>query len=189
MLLRAVAIANDRIQPNPILRSDGDGFPCASPTLAQNRTFRNSYSDSSVRCYPLGLPRSGHPSWHRRADCIEVGGRWCGYHHRGHHIPLTIVIYILAVLCYIVAPKKIPVSIAFPSVPASYALVAVLVHLLWNEPPSLLQITGLALIGSGWCLFISIEQAGYSATLIGEKLADFANDLVYLRIGELGVHR
>ena len=87
------------------------------------------------------------------------------------------------------APKKIPVSIAFPSVPASYALVAVLVHLLWNEPPSLLQITGLALIGSGWCLFISIEQAGYSATLIGEKLADFANDLVYLRIGELGVHR
>ena len=97
----------------------------------------------------LGLPRSGHPSWHRRADCIEVGGRRCGYHHRGHHNPLTIVIYILAVLCYIVAPKKIPVSIAFPSVPASYALVAVLVHLLWNEPPGLLQITGLALIGSG----------------------------------------
>jgi small multidrug resistance pump len=48
-----------------------------------------------------------------------------------------------------VALKKILVSIAFPSVPASYALIAVLVHLLWNEPPGLLQITGLALIGSG----------------------------------------
>ncbi len=66
--------------------------------------------------------------------------------------PLTIVgfvIYILAALCYIVALKKIPVSIAFPSVSASYALVAVLAHLLWNEPLGLPQITGLALIGSG----------------------------------------
>ena len=26
-------------------------------------------------------------------------------------------------------------------------------------------------------------------TLIGEKLADFADDLVYLHVGELGVHR
>jgi len=47
------------------------------------------------------------------------------------------------------ALKEIPVSIAFPCVPASYALVAVLVHLLWNEPLSLPRITGLALIGSG----------------------------------------
>jgi multidrug transporter EmrE-like cation transporter len=40
--------------------------------------------------------------------------------------PLTIIgfaIYVLAALCYIVALKKIPVSIAFPSVSASYALV------------------------------------------------------------------
>ena len=66
--------------------------------------------------------------------------------------PLTIigfVIYILAALCYIVALKKIPVSIAFPSVSASYALVAVLAHFLWNEPLGLPQIAGLALIGSG----------------------------------------
>jgi small multidrug resistance pump len=66
--------------------------------------------------------------------------------------PLTIIgfaIYILAALCYIVALKKIPVSIAFPSVSASYALVAVLAHLLWNEPLGLPQIAGLALIGSG----------------------------------------
>jgi small multidrug resistance pump len=66
--------------------------------------------------------------------------------------PLTIVgfiIYVLAALCYIVALKKIPVSIAFPSVSASYALLAVLAHLLWNEPFGLSQIAGLALIGSG----------------------------------------
>ncbi len=75
--------------------------------------------------------------------------------------PLTIagfVIYILAALCYILALKKISVSIAFPSVSASYALVAVLAHLLWNEPLGLAQITGIALIGNGLCLFISIEQ-------------------------------
>jgi hypothetical protein len=67
--------------------------------------------------------------------------------------PLTItgfVIYILAALCYIVALRKM----------ASDALVAVLAHLLWNEPLSLPQITVLALIGSGWCLFVSIEQGG-----------------------------
>jgi drug/metabolite transporter (DMT)-like permease len=57
------------------------------------------------------------------------------------------VIYILAALCYIVALKKIAVSIAFPWVPASYALVTVLAHLLWNEPRGL-RIAGLALIGS-----------------------------------------
>src|SRR3984893_5837086 len=113
VFLWAVAIPDDRLQGSPILRSDGDGNSLAHhrlSTLAQNRTFRNSYLDSSVRCYPLDLPRSGHPSWHRRADCIEVGGRWCGCHHRGHHNPPTIVgfvIYILAVLCYIVARKKI----------------------------------------------------------------------------------
>ena len=49
--------------------------------------------------------------------------------------PLTIVglaIYAVAALCYVVALKKIPVSVAFPSVAASYAIVAVIAHLLWN---------------------------------------------------------
>ncbi|MGA7263679.1 MAG: multidrug transporter, partial [Stellaceae bacterium] len=39
--------------------------------------------------------------------------------------PLTIIglaVYIVAALCYILALKKIPVSIAFPSVPVSYAV-------------------------------------------------------------------
>jgi small multidrug resistance pump len=66
--------------------------------------------------------------------------------------PLTILgfsIYVMASLLYIVALKKIPVSVAFPSVAASYAAVAVLGHLLWNEPFGWQQVGGLALIGGG----------------------------------------
>ncbi len=66
--------------------------------------------------------------------------------------PLTIVgfaIYVFAALCYIVALKRIPVSVAFPSVAASYAIVAILAHLLWNEPFGWPQLAGLILIGSG----------------------------------------
>ncbi len=66
--------------------------------------------------------------------------------------PLTMIglaVYILAALCYILALKKIPVSIAFPSVAASYAVVAVLAHVLWNEPLGWPQLTGILLIGGG----------------------------------------
>lgn len=66
--------------------------------------------------------------------------------------PLTIIgfaIYVLAALLYIVALKEIPVSVAFPSVAASYAVVAVLGHLLWNEPFGWPQVGGLVLIGGG----------------------------------------
>ena len=66
--------------------------------------------------------------------------------------PLTIIgfgIYVLAALLYIVALKEIPVSVAFPSVAASYAVVAVLGHLLWSEPFGWQQIGGLVLIGGG----------------------------------------
>jgi len=66
--------------------------------------------------------------------------------------PLTLigfVIYGLAALCYIVALNKIPVSVAFPSVAASYAVVAIIAHLLWNEPLGWPQLGGLLLIGSG----------------------------------------
>jgi multidrug transporter EmrE-like cation transporter len=66
--------------------------------------------------------------------------------------PLTIVglaVYLFAALCYILALKKIPVSIAFPSVAASYAIVAVLAHILWDEPLGWPQMAGIVLIGSG----------------------------------------
>ena len=66
--------------------------------------------------------------------------------------PLTMLgfaIYVFAAFCYILALKKIPVSVAFPSVAASYAVVAIIAHLLWNEPFGWSQLTGLLLIGSG----------------------------------------
>jgi small multidrug resistance pump len=66
--------------------------------------------------------------------------------------PLTMIglaVYVLAAPCYILALKKIPVSVAFPSVAASYAVVAVLAHVLWNEPLGWPQMAGIVLIGSG----------------------------------------
>jgi drug/metabolite transporter (DMT)-like permease len=66
--------------------------------------------------------------------------------------PLTVIgfaIYVFAALLYIVALKKIPVSVAFPSVAASYVVVAIIAHLLWDEPFGWPQIAGLVLIGGG----------------------------------------
>lgn len=66
--------------------------------------------------------------------------------------PRTILgfgIYVVAALLYIVALKRIPVSVAFPSVAASYIIVAIFAHLLWNEPFGWPQIAGLVLIGGG----------------------------------------
>jgi multidrug transporter EmrE-like cation transporter len=66
--------------------------------------------------------------------------------------PLTIVgfaIYALAAIFYIIAIKKIPVSIAYPSVALSYVVVGVAAHFLWNEPFGLPQLGGIALIGAG----------------------------------------
>jgi small multidrug resistance pump len=65
---------------------------------------------------------------------------------------LTIIglgVYLISALCYILALKKIPVSIAFPSVSVSYAVVAVVAHVLWNEPLGWPQLAGILLIGSG----------------------------------------
>jgi small multidrug resistance pump len=44
------------------------------------------------------------------------------------------------------------VSIAFPSVAASYVIVAVIAHLLWNEPLGWPQWGGIALIIGGIAL-------------------------------------
>jgi small multidrug resistance pump len=66
--------------------------------------------------------------------------------------PMTIlglVIYLCAAICYIVALKRIPVSLAFPSVSASYVVVAVLAHVFWGEPFGWPQIGGIVLISGG----------------------------------------
>ena len=66
--------------------------------------------------------------------------------------PMTmagLLIYGLASIAYITALHRIPVSIAFPSVAASYAIVALLAHVLWQEPLGWSQLGGIALIAGG----------------------------------------
>ena len=66
--------------------------------------------------------------------------------------PMTLfglVIYGFASIAYLAALNRIPVSIAFPSVAASYAIVAVLAHILWHEPLGWPQLGGIALIAGG----------------------------------------
>lgn len=66
--------------------------------------------------------------------------------------PFTILgfaIYALAAGFYIVAIKRIPISLAFPSVSLSYVAVAVIAHLVWGEPLGLPQFAGIALITGG----------------------------------------
>lgn len=66
--------------------------------------------------------------------------------------PFTILglgVYALAAVLYIVAIKRIPVSIAFPTVSLSYVAVALAAHWLWNEPLGWPQFAGIVLIGGG----------------------------------------
>jgi multidrug transporter EmrE-like cation transporter len=58
-------------------------------------------------------------------------------------------VYFLSAITYIVAIKKIPVSLAYPSVSISYGLLAVLAHLLWREPLTWHHWGGIALISAG----------------------------------------
>jgi small multidrug resistance pump len=67
-----------------------------------------------------------------------------------------LALYGSAAFLYIVALRKIPVSVAFPSVSLSYAIVAVLGHFLFGEPFGIKQIGGIALIMGGVVL---INQA------------------------------
>ena len=66
--------------------------------------------------------------------------------------PATIVgfvIYVAAAVLYMIALKKIPLSLAYPSVSLSYVVVGVAAHFLWHEPFGLAQIAGILLIGGG----------------------------------------
>lgn len=66
--------------------------------------------------------------------------------------PSTLVglaFYGSAAFLYIIALRKIPMSVAFPSVSLSYAIVAVLGHYMFGEPFGLKQIGGIVLITGG----------------------------------------
>ncbi len=66
--------------------------------------------------------------------------------------PATIIgfaIYVAAAVLYMIAIKKIPLSLAYPSVSLSYVIVGIIAHLMWNEPFGLAQMAGILLIGGG----------------------------------------
>jgi small multidrug resistance pump len=69
---------------------------------------------------------------------------------------LGLALYGSAAFMYMFALRKIPVSVAFPSVSLSYAIVAVLAYFLFGEPFGLKQAGGIALIMGGVLL---INQA------------------------------
>lgn len=62
---------------------------------------------------------------------------------------LGLAIYGLTALLYMKALREVPVSIAFPSISASYIIVVFAAHLLWNEAFGIQQIAGIMLIGCG----------------------------------------
>ena len=65
------------------------------------------------------------------------------------YIFLGLSLYALAAVFYIFALRKIPVSVAFPSVSISYVIVAYLASLIWKEPFGWQQIVALIAITSG----------------------------------------
>jgi small multidrug resistance pump len=62
---------------------------------------------------------------------------------------MGLVAYGMAAIFYIAAIKKIPVTLAFPSVSLSYVAVALIAHYAWGEPLGLPQIAGIGLIAAG----------------------------------------
>ncbi len=57
--------------------------------------------------------------------------------------------YGVAAVLYIIAIKKIPISLAFPTVSLSYVAVAFVAHGMWGEPLGVPQLGGIALIAGG----------------------------------------
>ena len=62
---------------------------------------------------------------------------------------LGLAFYGAAAFMYMFALRKIPMSVAFPSVSLSYAIVAFLAYFLFGEPVGLKQAGGIALIMGG----------------------------------------
>lgn len=66
--------------------------------------------------------------------------------------PQTVIglgLYGMAAFFYIVALRKIPVTVAFPSVALSYAIIALLGYFWLREPLGISQIAGIAMIMAG----------------------------------------
>jgi small multidrug resistance pump len=64
--------------------------------------------------------------------------------------------YGISAILYVIALRRIPVSLAFPSVSVSYAVIALLGYLLWSEPVGWPQVAGIALICTGVILLYRV---------------------------------
>jgi undecaprenyl phosphate-alpha-L-ara4N flippase subunit ArnE len=64
--------------------------------------------------------------------------------------------YAVSAVLYVIALRRIPVSLAFPSVSISYAVIAVFGYLLWSEPMGWPQVAGIALICTGVVLLYRV---------------------------------
>lgn len=62
---------------------------------------------------------------------------------------LGLVAYGLAAFLYILAIRRIPISLAFPTVSISYIVVALIAHYAWGEPLGPLRIAGIGFIAVG----------------------------------------
>jgi small multidrug resistance pump len=62
---------------------------------------------------------------------------------------LGLAFYGVAAILYMASIKKIPISLAYPSVAVSYVVVSYAAHFFWGEPFGLRNIIGLLLIGGG----------------------------------------
>jgi multidrug transporter EmrE-like cation transporter len=73
--------------------------------------------------------------------------------------PLTIAgfaVYAVSAVLYVICLRKLPLSIAFPSVSLSYVAVAVAGYFIWHEPMGLPRLSGIALIVLG----VAVLNAG-----------------------------
>lgn len=69
--------------------------------------------------------------------------------------PLTIAgfaVYAVSAVLYVISLRRLPLSIAFPSVSLSYVAVAIAGYLIWHEPMGLPRLSGIALIVLGVAL-------------------------------------
>lgn len=62
---------------------------------------------------------------------------------------LGIAAYGVSAFFYLFAIRRIPMSVAYPTVAINYAVIAVAAHYLWNERIGAMQIGGIALIWIG----------------------------------------
>jgi len=60
-----------------------------------------------------------------------------------------LAVYFGSAILYIYSLRKVPLYLAFPSMSASYAVVAYSAHLIWGDPFGEKQVVGLSLITAG----------------------------------------